>query len=222
MSNHSIERIVNAESSTLYIFFGGLAGGLAMPPFEFFKSAKLLDDNIIFVRDISQNWYQSGVKDISTDVEETVDFFKNEITRIAPKKIFFVGNSMGGYAAIMFASLLQNQSVKVIAFSPQTFIHPFLRLKYRDFRWQSTINKTYLKSFKKSSYYDLNSLLNKLSINIDIDIYVSKKDKLDTKHAQYLANTTQVKVISYNQAGHGLVRHLRNEGLLVKILKRNQ
>ncbi len=49
-----------------------------------------------------------------------------------------------------------------------------------------------------------------------------KKDKLDIKHDQYLANTTQVKVISYNHAGHDLVRHLRNEKLLVKILKRNQ
>ena len=104
--SNAVEVELSKNRSNLYIFFGGIAAGINMPPFEFYNSAKIIDENKIFIRDFSQSWYQNGLSKISKDIDSTVNFLKLQIKTIKPHKIFFVGNSMGGYAAIMFAQLI--------------------------------------------------------------------------------------------------------------------
>lgn len=60
------------ESDCLNVVFGGISHGLGIAPFEFFK---LLEDevgaNILFIRDLSQAWYQNGLPghgDSHTDI----------------------------------------------------------------------------------------------------------------------------------------------------------
>lgn len=52
--NKSIEVELSPEGSNLYIFFGGIRAGIAMPPFEFYNSSRIINENKIFIRDISQ------------------------------------------------------------------------------------------------------------------------------------------------------------------------
>ncbi|MGH2980266.1 MAG: hypothetical protein ACRDLQ_11620 [Solirubrobacterales bacterium] len=42
---------VEPESERLIVVFGGLAGGLGMPPFEFFRTLSEVDVKTVFVRD---------------------------------------------------------------------------------------------------------------------------------------------------------------------------
>jgi len=54
MSNNiykSVEVDLSLNGSNLYIFFGGIAAGIVMPPFEFYSASKIIDENKIFIRD---------------------------------------------------------------------------------------------------------------------------------------------------------------------------
>lgn len=110
------------DSKNLYLFFGGIASNLGMPPFEFFNASKVVDDSRMFIRDFGQVWYHAGLPGFSDDIPSTVEYFRGELERIAPENIVIVGNSMGGFAAILFATLLGRG--RVIAFAPQTYIGP--------------------------------------------------------------------------------------------------
>jgi len=212
----SVQKEYFPDSDKLYLIFGGIAAGIAMPPFEFYQSAKILNENKIFFRDFNQSWYQCGLDGISDDLLSTTTYIENEIKLLHPKKIFLVGNSMGGYASIMFSSLLERES-EVIAFSPQTFISPIERLRFLDYRWQREIFKTYVSSFSKPKVWNLKSQLKKY-MPTRISIFVSKVDRLDSIHANYIGNMENVSVFKFSEGGHGVVKLLRDRGVLKDIL----
>jgi predicted esterase YcpF (UPF0227 family) len=216
ISQNSVEVQLSEKSKNLYLFFGGIAAGIAMPPFEFYNSAKIIDENKIFIRDFEQCWYQKGLPGISNDIQSTAKYIQKWIKKIKPEKIFFVGNSMGGYAAILFATLIGRG--EVIAFAPQTFISPVLRLRHIDARWSSQILKTYFKSSFKTKVWDTKTLLKNKKSSQKISIFVSKDDRLDYIHALHLKSLLNVKVFEFDGGGHGIVKLLRDQGKLPAIM----
>jgi len=212
----SVEIELSQNASNLYLFFGGISGAIGMPPFEFYNSAKIINENKIFLRDFSQSWYQNGLTGISHDTASTAIYLQNQIDRLKPKKIFFVGNSMGGYAAILFHEMTGKG--EAIAFAPQTFISPFLRLKHKDFRWQKQIFATYRSSLLKQHVWDLKPILSKPRNNRKVSIFVSKTDSLDLIHAKHIAGSMGVKIHTFEDGGHGLVKLLRDNGILAAIM----
>lgn len=202
-------------SRSLYLMFGGLYGDMGIPPFEFYKSSRIIHENKIFLRDLKQSWYQCGIPGIANDVFELADFLDTKIRRIGPHETFFIGNSMGGYAAILFASLLNTG--KVIAFTPQTFIFPIKRLWYMDVRWIRRILKTYRATIFGRHIYDLKTLVDH-NKNPIIKIFFSTEDRLDGVHAENLESFDNVTVWRYTIGGHGLVKILRDTGDLIAIL----
>jgi len=217
--NQPVEVQLTTKSKNLYLFFGGIAAGIAMPPFEFYRSANILDENKIFIRDFAQCWYQDGLPGISSDVYSTSHYLQRQIERIKPEKIVFVGNSMGGFAAILFATLIGKG--EVIAFAPQTFISPVLRLLHGDIRWSRRILITYKRSFRKARVWDTKPLLKRNHGNHSISIYVSKDNRLDHIHALHLKTIPNVKIFAFNGGGHGIVRFLRDVGKLAAIMSNN-
>lgn len=207
------------DASSLYIFFGGIAAGIAMPPFEFYRSSKILNENKIFIRDLAQRWYQDGLPGISNDIDSTTDFLRAEIKKLEPKKIFFVGNSMGGFAAILFSTLIGKGDA--IAFAPQTFISPLLKLKHLDLRWLKPIWRAYQIGSAKRKIWDLRPLLLKQDGTQKISIFVCKDCRLDYVHARHLKDISGVKIFEFNGAGHGVVRLLKETGQLPAIMSGN-
>ncbi len=214
--NEPIEIELSENGSNLYVFFGGIAAGIAMPVFEFYNASKIINDHKIFLRDFSQSWYQNGLPSISNDIYSTAQFLTSQIEDIKPEKVYFVGNSMGGYAAILFGSLIG--SVEVIAFAPQTFISPILRIRHRDNRWKKQIRSTYRKSFLKRKVWNLRPLLIRSSHNKKVSVFVSKVDKLDHKHASHIADIEGVNIYEFEDGGHGIVKLLRDQGKLPAIM----
>ena len=141
---------------------------------------------------------------------------RDEIDLLKPDKVFFVGNSMGGFAAILFATLIG--SGHVIAFAPQTFIGPFSRIRAMDFRWQKQIFKTYASSVGKPKYFDLRKVMLNYKRKIKIQIFVSSDHRLDSRHAQHLQGLSGVEIISFKGGGHGIVKDLRDRNLLPEML----
>jgi len=212
----SVEIELSESGSNLYVFFGGIAAGIAMPVFEFYNASKILDDHKIFIRDLDQCWYQNGLQSISNNVYSTAEYIKNQIKCINARRVFFVGNSMGGYAAILFSCFVRG--VDVIAFAPQTFISPNLLLKHRDLRWGKQILKTYKKSLLKRKVLDLRPLLLCSGYEKKISVFVSKEDRLDCNHASHIKGIQGVNIYEFSGGGHGIVKSLRDQGLLPAIM----
>ncbi len=200
----------------LLVAFGGIAGELGIPPFEFFNLSKEFNVNRIYVRDLTQSWYQMGLPGLADNVEEVSLVLKEKISELNANKVVFIGNSMGGYAAILFGILLNADIVH--AFSPQTFINRFHRFIYRDRRWRKYLTNVYKNSHKK--YFDLRKVIHQDSrkLHCEINIYYSSNHRLDKIHAEHMKNIGIITLHSYAEGGHRLVKTLRDEGSLKSII----
>ncbi len=205
-----------SESNRLYIFFGGIRSGIAMPPFEFYNAAKILSENKIFVRDFKQCWYHAGLPGIGSNVHSTREYLAREIERLSPEQVVFVGNSMGGFAAILFANLIGTG--RAVAFAPQTFVSRQLRRLHRDRRWRKKIRRLYFRSIFRPKMFDLRQVLNACPTRVPVAIYYSDDEQLDRAHALHLRDLDNVTLHQINGGGHGVVKVLRDDGRLPAIL----
>jgi hypothetical protein len=215
--NSPVLEELSPGSDRLYFIFGGIMASVDdMLPFEFYKTARILGYSKIFFRDFSQSWYQCGLRGIANDIYDLSVFLKSRINELQPKKIYFVGNSMGGFAAILFSSMLGTG--KAIAFSPQSCLSFSKRLRLGDSRWRTKIIRMYGKTIFRKHYYDLQNVLIDNPHDFTIDIHVSRAEQLDMKHALALQQFRQVRIHQYDLGGHTLVRHLRDNNMLASIM----
>lgn len=206
----------SSNHRSLLIAFGGIAGKLGVTPFEFFNLSKGFDVNRIYVRDLSQAWYHRGLPGVADNIDGIVTFLREKINQYQAKKVILVGNSMGGYAAILFGILLDADIVH--AFSPQTFINRLNRLRYLDRRWRKQLQNTYRLVDKR--YFDLRPVLkaNHKKLKCKFNIFYSHTHRLDRIHAEHLRSLPNVNLYAFQSGGHRLVGHLRDSGELNKII----
>lgn len=228
--NPAVELERRQGASTLYVFFGGMAAGIVIPPFEFYRASRILDAHRLFVRDFHQCWYHLGIRGVSRDIPSTVGWLRGQIAELAPTRTVLVGNSMGGFAALLFGALLAD--VEVIAFAPQTFVSPCLRWRHHDCRWPRKIHRLWRQSWFRPHCWDLRRRLSTRRRALgDCDsrpgaagrwppfmIYASPSDPLDWVHAQHLSEVPGLCVHCVAEGGHDLVRTLRDQRLLPAIM----
>lgn len=107
------------KSSTIVVSFAGHGlqfGGVPRPEFYNFISKNFPEVDLLLLVDYNCRCYHQGLKGITSNVDETANYIKKIINGY--QKIVFVGVSAGGYASILFGSLLQVHDV--IAITPQT------------------------------------------------------------------------------------------------------
>ncbi len=219
MKNNEAIKIELVEgSSQIYFIFGGIAAGMGMPPYEFSKASNILSDSRVFIRDLRQAWYHRGLPGVSTNITETKNHLESIINDNDAKSVIMVGNSMGGFAALLFSSMIPKS--KAIAFSPQTFVNPRKRLMHKDRRWGKQIFKLYLTGWCKEKIWDLKSIT-----PVDgwsATVIASKTDKLDLLHAENVREVKGVDIQVFDYGGHNLVKSLRDNGLLEEILRNRE
>ena len=185
------------NADTLIVSFAGynkLFGGI--PRFEFanFLNAHFADTDRQFYVDNCMNLYHKGIMGISKTIDETVEYLKTEIGGY--KRVVFIGVSAGGYAAILFGSLLNIASV--VAFIPQTLrTRSNIDEKYRDIG--PCINAT-------TQYY----LYADLSIKNANDYHHISQCERIAHHA----NVTLIKKDTFN------IKKMRDDGELLDILQK--
>ena len=205
---------LSPSSRSILIAFGGIYGALGIAPFEFFNLTKNYEVNRIYIRDLYQSWYHKGLPGLAKDIQDIALFLKYAVEKTKVERVVLVGNSMGGYAAILFGALIDANEVH--AFSPQTFIDKMNREFYRDNRWENQLNKVYL--FTESKFYDLASLVDRYTGRCRFHIHYSPVDKLDKLHAERLGKFTATSLHPYNIGGHAVIQHLKESGMLENIL----
>ena len=126
------ELLLINNKKCLIVCFGGMAlkmGGI--PPFEFLNYLRNVygnDCDLIFYVDKHQCCYHKGIQDISNNIDETVIYLNCKISQNNYDKVVFMGTSAGGYAAILFGSLCNVNSV--ISFIPKTILNSPIDKKY--------------------------------------------------------------------------------------------
>jgi esterase/lipase len=213
-NNSDILFFKTGVSDRLVITFGGIREGIGMPIFEFKKILSNYNCHQIFIKDSKQSWYQSGIEGYPT-----INSLKIKLGELIEdyNDVIFIGNSMGGYAAIMFGVLLNVDNV--IAFSPQTFIDYYRRIYYKDIRWPIQIKKIHNLNIDKID--NLKSKLKLKKYKTSINIYYSISDKLDKIHSERLKKIKQCNLYSFNYGGHNLVKAMKENKELFKILDEN-
>ncbi|MFD1330642.1 hypothetical protein ACFQ4O_01355 [Methylopila musalis] len=122
MSKLSDLEILNAleiqdhGSSELIIVFSSVNSN----GFSFYKSFDGNDASKIFLRDPFDQWYQKGINEQIGSVHALADRIKEIKNHLSAKRVVCVGSSMGGYAALLFGSLIRADAV--FACSPQTVL----------------------------------------------------------------------------------------------------
>lgn len=207
---------IEGEARVLLVLFGGIAGGVSMPVFEFFRLTASMPGKKLFLRDPLRGWYQRGIPGIGDSAGKVRDFLSDVIARAEVDRVVMTGASAGGYAAMLFGGWCQAD--EVIAFSPQTFIDPVNRERASDMRWAEQIDALHAAAGLEEPIFDLLPSLEDTTSGTRVQVHVSSDDALDMLHAQRIAHIPGVEITEHANGGHRLVKTLRDRGLLQPML----
>lgn len=201
----------------LLISFGGIRQGIGLPVFEFFNSIANIDCDKILLRDFNQAWYQKGVDSYIVNFEQVFLYLKSIIEKNEYEKICFLGNSMGGYGAVVFGTLLNVD--KIIAFAPQSFINIKNKIKYFDYRWIKQISSVYTFENRDNRFFDLKQYLKQNDNYVtEINLYYSSTHRLDRIHSERLKGLKNLRLHPVSKGGHSIVKDMRDNGELYEII----
>ena len=202
------EFFIKNNSDKLIISFGGCALQFGdILPFEFFNflNKHFPSYDKYFFIDKSLKWYHHGIDGISSNIEQTIIYIKNIIKKY--KEVIFIGTSDGGYASILFGSLLDVDIV--LAFVPQTVIEG------------DDLNPL---------YKNLNNVVNKTTnYNLYGDINIPKIDHLhhinhcyNIGHHKNVMVTNVLLVSKHHQTTKQIIdlKELRDSGELLEIFNK--
>jgi acetyl esterase/lipase len=164
-----------------------------------------------YLRDHYAAWYHRGVVDIGPDIDAVVAKLR-ELHEEADRLVM-IGNSAGGYAALLFGALLDCETY---VFSPQTFIDPQLLRDAEDDRWDEELNALLASGRFDQRYGDLAPVL--AASDGRFNLYYGALDEIDSKHVERVGDLAQVTVNRIEGCDHRVVRHLRDSGWLLSFL----
>ncbi|MBA3450805.1 MAG: hypothetical protein H0T18_06300 [Chloroflexia bacterium] len=205
------------SSRTLLVLFGGIAGGVSMPVYEFFRQAAALTTSKAFLRDPRRGWYQLGIPGVGESAAAIASHLQAIIARATVDRVVMAGASAGGFAAILFGTVCAADAV--IAFSPQTFIDGANRARTGDRRWQPQIDDVHRALGDRPATLDLVDVLPAQPGKTSYQIHVSADDELDMLHAHRIVDRGRVDIVEHERGGHRLVKTLRDRGLLQPLLR---
>ena len=205
------------EANTLLVLFGGIAGGVSMPVFEFFRVASSIPSRKAFLRDPRRGWYQLGIPGVGDSAGAVKSLLDEIIDQSGADRVVMAGASAGGFAALLFGA--QCAADEVIAFSPQTFVDAQNRSVHDDQRWGEQIAALHAATCGRNATLDLFDVLSNAPPTTRFQLHVSSDDALDLVHARRVASRPGVDVVAHERGGHRLVMTLRDRGQLEPILR---
>lgn len=150
----------------------------------------------IFVRDVYKQWYLEGVSSTCDTVDKTLSLLKEKAKGY--DSCVCVGSSAGGFAAVLFGSLLGAE--RILAFNPQFTLSPFLKEEssplLNPILWRNKDDENV------SIYYDLKDIVN--AYKRPVYYFLSARSEKDLIQHQYICDCEAVKTIFFNTANHGI------------------
>lgn len=213
MSQKGYEIDFSAQSDTLLCTFCGMWLSDAKPGFTFVKTSQNLPVKRVFFTDIDQIWYMNGIRGIGDQISDVVDFIKQVIRAEKIERVIFVGDSAGGYAAILYGILADADCI--LAFSPQTNLS---QSKYTSFKDRIKIlHRDYT---NMSQYFNLQDIIGSAhDPNNHISIHYSKYHLRDFINARELYGHQSVDLVGYPMFTHTVPSALKNFDYLGYLFK---
>jgi hypothetical protein len=183
--------------------------------FELRKTLADFPVNAIYLRDLKHNWYLNGMPGAGEDVDGVYSFLKKMVETHQPSKVFTLGASAGGFAALLYGSLLKADHI--LAFSPQTFMDKFHRFIYYDHRWKDREMQIYAGNPSNRVYLDVKPYVKKYQGSVSL--FYDKKHRLDFLHGRRIRKSKKVTHYNNDEGGHNLITRLRDSGKLKLYLR---
>jgi pimeloyl-ACP methyl ester carboxylesterase len=205
------------QSDVLLIAFAGLRGRIGIPAFEFMKLTEPYGVKRLFLRDQQRRWYHRGIPGFGSSIDEVAGTLRQHIAGQNIQRVVTVGNSLGGYAALLFGWLL-NADI-AISFAPQSVVGP-KRILFGDFGilqyWTFSEFFTAARSLD-SRYSDLKALFNTAHVKTQFNLYYSAHNVTDSRHAERM-RMPDVNLFPQPESAHNMAKTLRDRNLLSGIL----
>ena len=161
--------------------------------YEWRKSALGSAKRIIFIRDVLKTWYLKGINSKLNTVEKTLKLLERHTDGL---DVTCVGNSAGGYAAVLFGVLLKAR--RVFSFSGQFSLHFYLQNELE--RSQNKLLVEYENVPEISQYYSLLKLIE--SSKTPIFYFYPLGSIIDSKQAAHVSSLSNVHRYAFNKAEH--------------------
>jgi hypothetical protein len=187
---------IQQKTKIIVSFSGSGMIPLQIPRKEFVKTLDRLFPNYkkLFLVDKDGTFYHHGVYGISKDIESTVEYLQDQIRNF--DEAIFLGSSAGGYASILFGSMLK--IAKVIAFIPQTNINGY-------------------SSKTKYEYENINKFINNCT---QYYLFGNPNEEYDSMHGKiHLDNVSGHNNVFIKMIENLHLKNMRNSGELDKILQ---
>jgi hypothetical protein len=218
-SDRALSLELDSDSDTLLLAFGGMNQRIGIPPFEFFSLAGDIPVKRMFVRDLSQAWYHRGIPGAGTDLMSVADLLGELIGDANVRRLVVAGGSAGGYAALVFGTLLDADTV--LSFSPQTILDLDTLASMGDRRWDDYLNPLVARDELDTRWLDLAQALPPARRGeTRYEVFVDDSLTTDRGHVERLAGLSGLHVYRFGRGSHTLVRSLRDSGALSVILRR--
>jgi pimeloyl-ACP methyl ester carboxylesterase len=202
------------DSSTLLLAFGGMDMQMGIPPFEFLALTGEMPVKRLFVRDPRQAWYHRGIPEHGHTLEEVAESLRELIAAHHVERLVVAGNSAGGYAALVFGTLLEAETV--LSFAPQTTLDMSTLRTMEDRRWNDFLRPLKL----DSPWTDLATALPRARSGATrYRVYFDDSFDVDRRHAERLKGIDGLRLYRFGRGSHSLVRSLRDTGALERIVR---
>lgn len=201
-----------AASDILMISFAVFPAPGGKSAFDFRRATHPLGVKRLFLRDPNMMWYQKGTPGISDGVPGVVDFLRKQIAQEKPKRVVMIGNSGGGFSALLFGVLVGADEIH--AFNPPT------RLRDPDdTSAPEQLQALELEKGKGIPYLDLQDMFRKhLQTGTKVYIHYSRGESRDKRHAKYLREFPNVHLIEYPFVSHHVARFFAERAMLTPLL----
>jgi pimeloyl-ACP methyl ester carboxylesterase len=213
----SLKPELDSDSRTLLITFGGLGVEGGMPSFEFGSTTSAIPVKRLFVRDPHQSWYHRGARR-GPRIASVAESLSELIAQHDVRRLVTAGNSAGGYAALLFGTLLGADTA--LAFAPQTVLDCDILDEIDDHRWDWRLRPLTAQHALEPEWLDLQVALPRVRrSNIRYNVYFADTVRCDRLHAERLRDLEGVRLYRFGRGGHRFVRDLRDCGALERVLR---
>ena len=193
-------------ASHLIVAFTGVSHRLGGLDFEFYKSLRGIDCAPLFVRDSKVRWYQYDrpiVAGIASQIQGAA-------LRVGARRIVCLGNSMGGFGALLFGSLCH--AAAILAFVPQSGISPEVMSELDDPRFGP--------ERAAIAEYPCGDLLNEARPTGHVVVCCGSGDIHDLRHAERIAAAWPCEKIVVPDCHHSAAQKLKERGELLPLIER--
>lgn len=203
----------SAESDTMMISFAVFPAPGGKSAFDFIRSTNPVKVKKLFLRDPNMMWFQKGSPGIGDDVPGVLAFIQNVIAQERIRRVVTIGNSGGGFSALLFGVMLGADEIH--AFNPPT------RLRGPE----DTSAPDQLEALTKEKgnaipYLDLREIMRKhLQPRTKIYIHYSRGERRDKRHAKYLGEFSNVRLFEFPSVTHHMARFFAERAMLTPLLQ---